>query len=173
MPAGRNATVCGLYLDFNALRDCVEKLEAAGVRATDMSLVLPNGSLTSAFPLPRDPQRLAAVCKCGSARETANVACDAAGVPMAGALTKTLLMIGIPVYDSERLESKVRNGGILLWIRCDESLAHQVRSLLIETEAQDSSLGRDAKEFERCSLPRKAPYGAFAANKWEQRSAHV
>jgi hypothetical protein len=171
MPAGRNVTLCGLYLDFAALRDCVEGVKSTGVCAVDISLVLPDGSLMSAAPIPKDRQRLEAAIHsrglgCGQAR-TPRV------TPVAGALTRTLLTMGVPVYDSERLESKIRNGGILLSIRCDDSVAEQVQNVLIQTGAHDISLGRDTKEFERCSIPRKAPYAAVSTSGWQQSSAHA
>lgn len=168
MPAGRNATLCGLYVNFAALGDCVEKLKSTAVRTVDMSLVLPDGSLTSAFPASRDPQGLEAAIHGRSASNPGRVG----AAPVVGALTKTLLMVGVPVYDSERLESKIRNGGILLSIRCDDSAAEQVRDILIRTGAHDISFGRDTKEFERCSIPRKAPYTPVPACGWQQRSAH-
>lgn len=168
MPASRNATLCGLYLNFAALSDCVERVKSTGVRTVDMSLILPDGSLTSAISIPKNPQRLEA------AMQSRGPSSPGVGAPpTVGALTKTLLMMGVPVYDSERLESKIRNGGILLSIRCDGPEAELVRDVLIQTGAQDISLGRDAKEFERCSIPRKARYTPLSANQWQQRSAHA
>lgn len=174
MPACRSATVCGLYLHFSALRDCVEGVKSVGVRDTDISLVLPDGSLTSAVPLPRDPQKLeAAIHSRTRAYEPAPDGCTMRFAPMAAALTKTLLMMGVPAYDSERLESKIRNGGMLLSIRCDDSVAEQVRRILGQTGAHDISHGRDTKEFERCSIPRKTPYADLSPIGWQQRTAHA
>lgn len=169
MPCWRNATLCGLYLDFAALRDGVEKAGAAGVAAVDMTLILPDGSLTSAVPIAREPERLRAAVHSRAGRGPGR----RGATPVVGALTKTLLAMGVPVYDSERLESKISNGGILLSIRCDESARERVRSVLLQSGAQDISCGRDAKEFERCSIPRKAPYAPELAGGWQQRGAHV
>jgi hypothetical protein len=174
MPAGRNATLCGLYLDFLSARDGVETVKSTGIRAVDMSLILPDGSLASAIAIPRDAERFVAAIHGRDAAPVSGRASYATSVtPTSGALTKTLLMMGVPAYDSERLESKIKNGGILLSIRCDDSTAEQVRDVLIRTGAQDVSLGRDTKEFERCSIPRKVAYTPVSVHGWQQRSAHA
>lgn len=174
MPAGRSVTLCGLYLRFSALRECVDGIKLLGARATDISLVLPDGSLTSAAPLPKDPQKLEAAIHSRAVASAPGPGGSSTHVaPMAAALTKTLLMMGVPAYDSERLESKIRNGGMLLSIRCDDSAAEQVRAILLQTGAHDISLGRDTKEFERCSIPRKAPYAVVSSSGWQQRTAHA
>lgn len=175
MPVGQNTMLLGLYLSFAGVRDCVVGVKSIGVRATDMSLILPDGSITSAVTIPIDPQRFEAVLRNRGTAPGLGQPCFAPRVkPMPIALTKTLLTMGVPAYDSERLESKIRNGGILISIRCDDSVVEQVREVLIQTEAQDISVGRETKEPERCSMPRKAPYTSVSVNGWQQqRSAHA
>jgi hypothetical protein len=175
MPVGRNAMLCGLYLDFAGVRDCVVGVKSTGVRGTGMSVILRDGSITPAAAIPMDPQRFEAALRGRDAALAAGGPNNNERVmPMAIALTKTLLTMGVPVYDSERLESKIRNGGILISIRCDDSVAEQVREVLIQTGAQDISRGRDAKELERCSILQKAPYTPASVNGWQQqRSVHA
>ncbi len=109
-----------------------------------------------------------------SAAASAHPGYSARVAPLASALTKTLLTLGVPVYDSERLESKIRNGGILVSVRCNDSVIEQARQILIHTGAQDVSIARDAKiELERCSVPRKETYASPSVNEWQQRSAHA
>ena len=175
MPAGRNSTLCGLYLNFASVRNCVEGVRSIGVRTNDISVALPDGSIMSATPIPSDPQRVEAVVRNRSGVSASACPGRAARVaPLASALTKTLLTLGVPVYDSERLESKIRNGGILVSVRCNDSVIEQARQILIHTGAQDVSIARDAKiEPERCSVPRKETYASPSVNEWQQRGAHA
>lgn len=174
MSDGRSATLCGLYVDFGPLRDCITEVMSIGVRPVDLALVLPDGSLTSALSILRDSERLGVAIRNRVAAPGSGGGVGASRfAPLAGALTKTLLMMGVPAYDSERLESKVKNGGILLSIRCDESCVAQVRNILVQTGAHDISFSRETRKFERCSIPRKAPYTPVSSSDWQHRSAHA
>lgn len=174
MPDVRSATLCGLYLDFAPLRDCATEVLSIGVRPVDLALVLPDGSLTSALSILRDSERLGVAIRNRLASPRSGDCVGASRfAPLTGALTKTLLMMGVPAYDSERLESKIRNGGMLLSIRCDESCVAQVRNILVQTSAHEISFSGDIRKFERCSIPRKAPYAPASLSDWQQRSAHA
>ncbi len=175
MPAGRNSTLCGLYLNFASARSCIDGVKSIGIRANDISVALPDGSIMSAVPIPSDPRRIeAAVRNRSGAAASAYPGYSARVAPLASALTKALLTLGIPVYDSERLESKIRNGGILVSVRCNDSVIEQVRQILIQTGAQDVSVARDARiEPERCAVPGQEPYVSPSVNECQQRSAHA
>ncbi|MGB6875056.1 MAG: hypothetical protein WBD87_03380 [Candidatus Acidiferrales bacterium] len=173
--AGRNLSLCGLYLNFASVRNCVDGVKSFGVRTSDISMALPDGSIMSAMPIPSDPQRVEASGRNRSgAAASAYPDYSARVAPLASALTKALLTLGVPVYDSERLESKIRNGGILVSVRCSDSVIEKVTQVLIQTGAQDVSVARDTKvELERCSVTRKEPYASPSVNEWQQRSAHA
>jgi hypothetical protein len=167
MLADRNSTLCGLYLDFASVRNCVEGVKSIGIRTNDISVALPDGSIMSATPVPTDPQRAEATMRmrnCTPAAMPARPGHSGGIAPLASALTKTLLTLGVPVYDSERLESKIRNGGILVSARCNDCVIEEARQILIQTGAQDVLVARDTKiEPERCSAPRKEPYASLSA----------
>lgn len=173
--AGRNLSLCGLYLNFSGVRSFVDELRSIGIRATDISVALPDGSITSASLISIDPQRLeAAVRSSGTVAAPTRSGYSARVTSLASGLTKTLFTLGVPVYDSERVESKIRNGGILVSVRCHDSALEQVRDVLIRTGAQDVSFSRDAKtELERCAALRTEPYTAPSVNGWQQPSAHA
>jgi hypothetical protein len=165
---GRNVTLCGLYLNFASVRDFVESVKPIGLRSSDMSIILPDGSVMSVMPIPSEPQVLR------EAAQNRGTAYSARVKTAATALTKTLLTLGIPVYDSERLEYKIRNGGVLVSIRCSDSAIAQVREILIQTGAQDLSVARDLKfSPERSSGPGEQPYTSPATSGWQQGSAHA
>ncbi|MHB8412627.1 MAG: hypothetical protein ACYDDI_11880 [Candidatus Acidiferrales bacterium] len=66
--------------------------------------------------------------------------------PASGIFTSTLLNLGVPVYDTERYESLIRNGGVLVSVRCDSTISlDRVREILKQTGAADISLSRDAR----------------------------
>lgn len=170
MPVGRVA-ICGLYLSFASLRSCIERVKSLGVHASDVSIALPDGSIMCAMPIATDLQKLEAVIRRSRAfdRRSGEPICC---VKISTGLNKTLLTLGVPVYDSERFESKIRNGGILVSIRCTAFSAEQVREVLMQTGAEDISLNSDHKTEQRSALKKEA-YSPAPTNGWQQRSAHA
>ncbi|HEV2222863.1 MAG TPA: hypothetical protein VGS27_05770 [Candidatus Sulfotelmatobacter sp.] len=67
-------------------------------------------------------------------------------VPASGVLTDTLINLGVPVYDAERYESRVQNGGMLIYVRCAcPAWIDRVAEILSQTEAVDILFSRDAR----------------------------
>ena len=173
MSADRCPTLCGLYLDFATVRSCVEAMKAAGIRTTDLAMVLSDGSIMSAIPTPRAPRSFE---DCDTTSEHVRLSYTARATSFTSALTKTLSTLGIPGYDSERLESKIRNGGILVSVRCNRSLAERVKETFIQTGALDVSFTRDAATMpypESYPALREQPYTSASINGWQQRAAHA
>lgn len=140
---GGNLTVCGLYLNFAGVRECAQALKTAAIRPTDISVLLQNGSIISAAPIANDGAHL---------NHTDDLDPAHRGVS-SGSLTRTLLSLGIPVYDSERLADRIHNGGVLVLVRCDDlAAAENIKQTLVETGAHDFSFGRKAAtELHRCT----------------------
>lgn len=74
-----------------------------------------------------------------------------------GGLTGALIGMGIPEYEAKRYEGRVKDGGILISIHCDNSdWTKRAKELLERTGAQDisstSEASSDDAKFER--LPR-------------------
>ena len=63
-----------------------------------------------------------------------------------GGLVGALVGMGIPEYEAKRYEGKVKDGGILLSVHCDDSeWVNRAKSILEQTGAQDvSSAGEKA-----------------------------
>ncbi|MGB7023580.1 MAG: hypothetical protein WBD73_07250 [Candidatus Acidiferrales bacterium] len=73
-------------------------------------------------------------------------------VPASGVLTDTLINLGVPVYDAERYESRVRNGGVLMYVRCaSPAWIDRVAEILKQTEAVEILLNRDARAHIRAT----------------------
>ncbi|HXT73718.1 MAG TPA: hypothetical protein VN785_07695 [Candidatus Angelobacter sp.] len=67
-------------------------------------------------------------------------------IPASGVLTDTLINLGVSVYDAERYERRVQNGGVLMYVRCGSpGWLDRVGEILKLTGAEDISPSRDAR----------------------------
>jgi len=175
MSTDRPSMLCGLHLDFACVRGCVEGMKAIGIRTTDVSMVLPDGSIMSAIPTPRAPRSFQDLEDHDTTAENIRPNYTARVRSSASALTKTLFALGIPAYDSERLESKIRNGAILVSVRCSYLLVERVKEVFIETGALDVSFARDAGAPGPQSYPvlREQRYTTPSIDGWRQHAAHA
>jgi hypothetical protein len=65
---------------------------------------------------------------------------------VAGGLLGALIGLGIPEYEAKRYEGRLRKGGILLSVHCDDShWASRAKALLARTGAEDISSSSEAK----------------------------
>ena len=175
MFTAKNVMICGFYLNFATLRKCIDELQRIQVSLNDISVLLPDGSIMSAMPILRDPQKFEATLRIRNGSDKVAYSASARRVvSIAGTLTQTLRTLGIPVYDAERLEGRISNGGILVSIRCDDSGTEFVRKALVQTGAEDTSLAHEPKvELEAHSVPRKDPFAPSFVNDCQQRGVHA
>ena len=145
-----NVALFGIYLNFTCLQKCVDCLRAIGVRATDVAVLLPeragrrNVAVANEACLPK-----MACSTHGSSEEALPSFLGSTtriSVSTSGVFTGTLINLGVPVYDTERYENRIRNGGVLVSVRCTSSVwLDRVREILKQTGAEDISLSRDAR----------------------------
>jgi len=66
-----------------------------------------------------------------------------------------LIGLGIPEYEAKRYEGRIRKGGILISVHCDDSnWAHKAKTVLEKTGAEDvSSTGEARAEFAKSDKP--------------------
>jgi hypothetical protein len=81
-----------------------------------------------------------------------------AGVGAGGAVggaTGALAGLGIPEYEARRYEGRIRKGGILLSVHCDDShWVKRARELLARTGAEDiASAGEARADYARSDKP--------------------
>jgi len=81
-----------------------------------------------------------------------------AGVGVGGAIggiTGALIGMGIPEYEAKRYEGRVKEGGILLSVHCDDSnWTKRAKEILERTGAQDvSSSGEAGADFQKTDKP--------------------
>jgi hypothetical protein len=72
-----------------------------------------------------------------------------------GGIGGALVGIGIPEYEAKRYEGRIRNGGILISVHCDDTdWTQKAKTILLETGAQDvSSTGEASADFAKSDKP--------------------
>lgn len=164
MTVNGNAIVRGLFLSFPALRSCADRLKTLGIRFADMSVLLADGSIVSATAVE--------FLQMHNAKSAAPSDDPARHHVCASTLTRALLSLGIPAYISEGLECRIRNGGILVSVRCDGSVAASVEGVFIQSGGEDVSCAPEKRiEVLHREGSRKQTYRPQPAEFWQQRNA--
>jgi hypothetical protein len=72
-----------------------------------------------------------------------------------GGVVGSLVGIGIPEYEAKRYEGRIRNGGILISVHCDNSeWTRKAKDILERTGAEDvSSTGEEGADFQETDKP--------------------
>lgn len=130
---GKTPGLFGIYLNSTCLQKSVECLKAIGVRANDVAVLLTSSQGSSTVQTERAvPSFMGSLTRIS--------------VPASGVLTDTLINLGVPVYDAERCENRVQNGGMLMYVRCaSPAWIDRVAEILKQTEAVDILFSRDAR----------------------------
>jgi hypothetical protein len=72
-----------------------------------------------------------------------------------GGIAGALIGLGIPEYEAKRYEGRIRRGGILLSVHCDDAgWAKRARNILHQTGAEDvASTGEARADFAMTDKP--------------------
>ena len=181
--AGKNTAVFGLYRNETELNDGVDALRAAGYRNTDISVLFPDNRGTKDFAHEKNtkaPEGTAAGATSGMAIGGAlgwlagigalaipgigpfiaagPIVAALAGAGAGGAvggLVGALAGMGIPEYEAKRYEGRIRGGGILMSVHCDNSeWVGRAKQILRDTGAEDiGSAGEAAADFAQSDKP--------------------
>src|ERR1051326_725197 len=181
--AGKNTAAFGIYSDRIGLENAVEALKAHGFRNTDISVLFPETQGTKDFAHEKHtkaPEGATAgagtgVVVGGTLGWLAGIgalaipglgAFIAAGPIMAalagagvggavGGIVGALVGMGIPEYEAKRYEGRIKSGGILLSVHCDDSeWTKKAKEILEETGATDvSSTGESDADFSKSDRP--------------------
>jgi Protein of unknown function (DUF3341) len=172
--AGKNTSVFGIYPTQGALESAVDRLQAAGFRGTDISVLFPENIGTKDFAHEKGtkaPEGASAGAGAGAVAGGAlgwlvgigalaipglgpfiaagpiMAALAGAGVGGAvGGLTGALVGMGIPEYEAKRYEGRVVKGGMLLSVHSDNSeWADKAKAILEETGAEDIASASESK----------------------------
>jgi Heat induced stress protein YflT domain len=181
--AGKNTAVYGIYRDRTTAENAVDRLIAAGFRSEDISVLLqdnvgtkdfahekqtkaPEGTTTGAVTGGVIGGTLGLLAGIGALAIPGVGPFIAAG-PIMGALAGigsggvvggivgALVGMGIPEYEAKRYEGRIKEGGILLSVHCDNSdWVGKAKDILKQTGAEDvSSAGEASADYAESDVP--------------------
>jgi len=181
--AGKNTAVFGIYGDQLGVENAVDSLKGAGFRNTDISVLFPENEGSKDFGLEKQTKAPeGAVSGAGSGAVIGGALGWLAGIgalaipgigpfiaagPIIGmlsgigvggaigGLTGALIGLGIPEYEAKRYEGRIRKGGILLSVHCDDpEWTKRAKEILSSTGAEDIASASEAKaDFARSDKP--------------------
>ncbi|MBV9572542.1 MAG: DUF3341 domain-containing protein [Acidobacteriales bacterium] len=181
--AGKNTAVFGIYPDRASVEYAVDALRKDGFRNTDISVLFPHNQGTKDFAVEKNtkaPEGTAtgatsgavvggtlgwlagigalAIPGIGPLVAAGPIVAALAGIGVGGAIggiTGALIGMGIPEFEAKRYEGRIKDGGILLSVHCDDSnWTKKAKEILERTSAQDvSSTGEAAADYQKTDKP--------------------
>jgi len=181
--AGKNTAAFGIYSNRAGVENAVNALKAAGYRNTDISVLFPENAGTKDFAAEKHtkaPEGASAGAGTGAALggtlgwlagigalaipgvgpfiAAGPIVAALAGMGVGGAIggiVGALVGMGIPEYEAKRYEGRIKSGGILLSVHCDDSdWTKKAKEILENTGAEDvSSVGESAADFSKSDRP--------------------
>jgi Alternative complex III, ActD subunit/Heat induced stress protein YflT domain len=181
--AGKNTAAFGIYNNRAEAEMAVDRLKAEGYRSTDISVLFPQNAGTKDFAHEKHTKApegattgagtgavvggtLGWLAGIGALAIPGLGPFIAAGPIMAalagagvggtvGGVVGALVGMGIPEYEAKRYEGRIKKGGILLSVHCDDSeWTKKAKQILEETGAQEvSSTGESDADFSKSERP--------------------
>jgi hypothetical protein len=181
--AGKNTAAYGIYPNRVAAENAVDRLLAAGFRNEDISVLLQDNAGTKDFAHEKETKApegtTTGVITGGAIGGTLGLLAGigalaipglgpfiAAGPIMGtlaglgsggaiGGIIGALVGMGIPEYEAKRYEGRVKEGGILVSVHCDNSdWVGKAKDLLKQTGAEDvSSAGEASADYAETDKP--------------------
>jgi len=181
--AGKNTAAFGIYRSRAQAEDAVDRLLAAGFRNEDISVLLPENEGTKDFAHEKNTKApegtttgavsgaavggtlgllagigALAIPGLGPFIAAGPIMSTLAGLGAGGAIggvVGALVGMGIPEYEAKRYEGRIKEGGILLSVHCDNSdWVGKAKDILKDTGAQDvSSAGEASADFAESDKP--------------------
>jgi len=181
--AGKNTAAFGIYASRAGVEEALGALRDAGFRSEDVSVLLPENLGNKDLATEKStkaPEGAAtgagsgaviggalgwlvgigslAIPGLGPLIAAGPIVAALAGVGVGGAIggvTGALVGMGIPEYEAKRYEGRVKNGGILLSIHCDNSdWVKKAKDTLRTTGAEDvSSTGESGADYGESDRP--------------------
>src|SRR4051794_44863 len=179
----KNIAVFGIYPDQLTAEDAVDSLKDSGFRSTDISVLFPDNQGARDFAHEKHTKAPEGAVAGGSSGAVIGgalgwltgigalaipglgpfiaagpIVAALAGVGVGGAIggiAGALIGMGIPEYEAKRYEGRVKEGGILLSVHCDDSnWTKRAKENLERTGAQDvSSSGEANADFQKTDKP--------------------
>jgi hypothetical protein len=181
--AGKNTAAFGIYRDRLSVETAVDTLRMQNFRNTDISVLFPENEGTKDFAHEKNtkaPEGTAtgatsgaviggglgwlagigalAIPGLGPLIAAGPIVAALAGAGAGGVLggiTGALVGMGIPEYEAKRYEGRVKEGGILLSVHCDDSAwTKKAKEILERTGGEDvSSTGESKGDWQNSDRP--------------------
>ena len=183
--AGKNTAAFGIYRNQMDLERGVDELKAANFRNADISVLFPDNQGSKEFAHEKHTKApegattgattgalvggglgwlvgigALAIPGLGPFIAAGPIVAALAGAGAGGAvggLTGALVGAGIPEYEAKRYEGRIREGGILMSVHCDDSSwTKRAKDILERTGAQEiSSTGEAHADYDKSDKPRE------------------
>jgi len=181
--AGKNTAAFGIYTTRLAVENAVDQLKSAGYRNTDISVLFPENVGTKDFAHEKHTKApegattgagtgvlvggtlgwlagigALAIPGLGPFIAAGPIMAALAGAGVGGTLggvVGALVGMGIPEFEAKRYEGRVKDGGILLSVHCDNSeWTKKAKKILEDTGAEDvASTGESSADFSKSDRP--------------------
>lgn len=181
--ATKNTAVFGIYRNQSEVTEGVDALVAAGFRAADISVLFPDNRGTKDFAHEKNtktPEGTAAGASSGmvlggalgwltgiGALAIPGIGPFIAAGPLVAALAGAgaggalggfigaLIGMGIPEYEAKRYEGRIRGGGLLMSVHCDNAdWVGRAKKIMRETGGEDiGSASEAAADFMKTDKP--------------------
>ena len=180
----RNTAVFGIYADRLAVEEAVDHLRVSGFRSTDISVLFPDNQGTKDFAHEKNtkaPEGVTTGVVAGgiaggvlgwltgigalaipglgpfiAAGPIVAALAGAGAIGTLGGIVGALAGMGIPEYEARRYEGRIRDGGVLLSVHCDNSdWVKRAKEILEHTGAQDiAAASEKAGDFANADKPK-------------------
>jgi ActD protein len=181
--AGKNTAAFAIYRDRASVENAVDALRTEDFRSTDISVLFPENEGTKDFAVKKNtkaPEGTATGATSGAVLGGGLgwlVGIGALAIPglgpfiaagpivaalagagaggVLGGIAGALVGMGIPEYEAKRYEGRVKEGGILLSVHCDDSnWTKKAKDILERTGGQDvSSTGEAGADWQKSDKP--------------------
>ena len=181
--AGKNTAAFGIYRDRISVDTAVDALRAADFRNTDISVLFPENEGTKDFAVEKQTKApegtttgatsgaviggglgwlagigALAIPGLGPLIAAGPIVAALAGAGaggVVGGITGALVGMGIPEFEAKRYEGRIKEGGNLLSVHCDDSKWTKIaKQILEETGAENvSSTGEAGADFQKTDKP--------------------
>jgi hypothetical protein len=181
--AGKNTAAFGIFSNRDQLEAAITSLKNEGYRNTDISVLYPENVGTKDFAHTKSTKAPEGATTGGGTGVVIGGALGwlagigalaipglgpfiAAGPIMAalagagvggavGGVVGALVGMGIPEYEAKRYEGRIKSGGILLSVHCDDSeWTRKAKDILTDNGAEDvSSTGESSADFSTTDRP--------------------
>jgi len=195
--AGKNTAVFGIFGSRAAAERCVDLLLSNSFRSDDISVLAPDRQATKELATEKNtkvPEGTAAGATAGgaiggtlgllagigslaipglgpfiAAGPIMGALAGAGAGAAAGGLIGALVGMGIPEYEAKRYEGRVKNGGILVSVHCDNSdWVSKAKNVLKEAGADDiSSAGEKSMSTHGVEEPKVRHAGRSESTTYE------